>query len=573
MRNSILRRIIVAGRLVLPISAIVCLMHLLLTPLPKWTFVSFLFGSLLLTLGMGLFTAGADMAIEPMGEAIGSALTKSRKLLLIIPFGFLLGVVVTIAEPDLQVLARQVPSVPDAVLVAAAAAGVGLFLVLSLLRILLRFSLPLTFAVSYALVFLLAAFAAPNFLAVGFDAGGVTTGPITVPFILALGAGISAVRGSKHAEQDSFGMCALCSVGPVLAVLLLERFFDASGVGYAYEPPGAIASVRELLGAYGGELLSALTEAAIVLLPVVAIFAMLQIVGRRLPRGQLTRIAVGLGYTLVGLTVFLAGVNLGFLPVGTHIGRALALSKHRWALFPFSAVIGFFVVYAEPAVQILNKQVEDITGGAISSRIMMTGISLGVAIALVLSVVRILYNLSIWAFLLPGYALALALTAFAPRIFTAIAFDSGGVSAGTMTAAFLLPFAVGVCEAVGGNVTTDAFGVVALVAMMPLISMQLLGVAYQMRLKRVRAREAAGALDEDAAFSEELVRSELDIDAYVSEYGAIPEREGDWKQPKREEDQKKPERAELGAEPADGGGSALGENNPHEPADEGGESK
>lgn len=519
MIQSVLKQIKEAAQSILPISIIVCVLHFTLTPFDTWTFGAFLVGTVFLILGMGLFSLGADMAIGPMGEAIGSELTKSRKLPIIIIFGFLLGVVVTIAEPDLQVLARQVPSVPDTVLILAVAAGVGLFLVIALLRILFQVSLSTIFIISYGLVFAVAAFTSPDFLPVGFDAGGVTTGPITVPFILALAAGISAVRGSKNAEQDSFGVCALCSIGPILAVLIMGIFFDASETGYAYEPIVAITSFGSMMSAYAKELMNSAKEVLVVLLPVVIIFSMLQLARRRLPRVQLVRIGVGLIYTLVGLSIFLTGVNLGFLPVGNYIGKHLAQASYWWVLIPLSAFIGFFVVFAEPAVHVLNKQVEDITGGAITARMMMIGVSTGVSIALVLSVVRILFQISIWYFLLPGYTIALILTFFTPKIFTAIAFDSGGVASGTMTAALLLPFAVGICEAVGGNIMTDAFGIVGMVAMMPLISMQIMGVAYNMQLKRSRELLAVQA----EALPIELLQSQLDIDEYVSEYGAIAE--------------------------------------------------
>ena len=523
MSNSILEKLKESAQSVLPVSIIVLLLHFTFAPLSTWTLVTFLVGAVLLVIGMSLFTMGADMAIGPMGEIIGSELTKTRKLPLIIISCFLLGVVVTIAEPDLQVLTRQVPAVPDLVLVIAVAVGVGLFLVLALLRILFQLSLSVMFIISYIVVFAVAAFTAPDFLAVGFDAGGVTTGPITVPFILALGAGISAVRGSKNAEQDSFGMCALCSIGPVLTVLIMGMFYDATESGYAYETPAAIESLGGVFGAYGHELGTSFVEVLTVLIPVVLIFALFQLVKRQVPRGQLLRIGIGLAYTLVGLTIFLTGVNLGFLPVGTYVGKHMAQSSYQWVLVPLSAVIGFFVVYAEPAVHVLNRQVEDITGGTITRRMMMIGISVGVSIALVLSVVRILSGLSIWFFLLPGYTIALVLTFFTPKIFTAIAFDSGGVASGTMTAAFLLPFAVGICEAVGGNIMTDAFGIVAMVAMMPLISMQLLGVMYNIRLKRTRAQELAEEMHDAEDIPEALRKSDLDLDAYVAEYGAVAE--------------------------------------------------
>lgn len=475
---------------VIPVSIIVLLLHFTISGMPTWTFISFIIGTILLIIGISVFTMGSDMAMMPIGEAIGSELTKSRKLWLIIISGFILGIVVTIAEPDLQVLTRQVPAVPDMVLVLAVAIGVGAFLVIALLRILFQIRLAYVYIISYITVFAVASFAAPDFLAVAFDAGGVTTGPITVPFILSLGAGISAVRGGKNSEEDSFGLCSLCSIGPLLAVLIMGMFFDSSSSGYAVESPD-ISDLKSMLSTYGEGFVQFFKEVITVLLPIVIIFIFFQIIRLKLSKTRLIRILMGILYTLFGIVIFMTGVNIGFMPAGVYIGKHLAQLSYKWILIPLSAVIGFFVVYAEPAVHVLNKQVEDITSGAISKKMMMAGLSIGVSLALVLSIVRVLTGISIWYFLLPGYAVALVITFFTPKIFTAIAFDSGGVAAGTMAAAFLLPFTVGICEATGGNIMTDAFGVVSMIAMMPLITIQIIGFIYNRKLVKNSKIEAA----------------------------------------------------------------------------------
>lgn len=496
MKKQLLEKLKEAAQSVLPISGIVLALHVTIAPLPFWTLVMFLFGTVMTILGMSIFTLGAELSMMPIGEAIGAELTKSKKLWLIVVGGFILGVIVTVAEPDLQVLTKQVPAVPDMVMVITVAVGVGLFLVLALLRILLQFSLSTMFIISYALVFLVAAFTAPDFLAVGFDSGGVTTGPITVPFILALGAGVSAVRGGKSAEEDSFGLCALSSIGPVLAVLIMGMFFDPSSSGFALETPENVSGLGETLGLYKAGMGAFFREVATVLLPIVVIFVFFQIVRLKLSKTALFRILFGIIYTLIGLTIFLTGVNLGFLPIGKALGKTIAALPNNWMLYPLSALLGFFVVFAEPAVHVLTHQVEEVTSGAISKRMMFIGLAVGVSVALVLSVLRIMSGVSIWWFLAPGYFIGLALTFVTPKLFTAIAFDSGGVAAGTMTAAFLLPFAVGICEAVGGNIMTDAFGIVAMVAMMPLITIQVIGVLYQWKLSRNERLEQAAQAGE-----------------------------------------------------------------------------
>lgn len=484
MREILLDTLKDSAQSVLPICAIVLAFGFIL---PLTTLLLFISGAILLIFGLSIFTLGSDMAMIPMGEAIGSELTKSKKIGWIAGGGFLIGLVVTIAEPDLQVLTKQVPSVPDMVLVGFVAVGAGLFLVLALLRIVLQINLAYLFIGSYILVFLVAGLLSPDYLAVAFDSGGVTTGPITVPFILALGMGVSNVLSSKSSEEDSFGLCALCSIGPILAVLVMGIFYDSSASGFAFESPAELNSIGEILPLYGMQFLSSLQEVVAILLPIVTIFILLQVLRLRLSRTKLIKILVGIVYTIIGLAIFLTGVNVGFMPAGRFLGTYLGGVSYNWILIPLSAVLGFFIVAAEPAVHVLNKQVEDITSGAISQKIMLAGLSIGVSIAVCLAMVRIMFQFNIWYFLLPGYAIALILTHFTPKVFTAIAFDSGGVAAGTMAAAFLLPFGVGVCEAFGGNVMTDAFGMVAMVATMPLITIQLIGVIFQHKSKKAQA--------------------------------------------------------------------------------------
>ena len=489
MQRALVDKFNESTRSVLPIGIIILLLHFTIAPLPFGTLMLFVPGIVLLILGMSAFTLGADMAVLPMGKLIGAKLTESRNLWLMILVSFLLGVALTLAEPDLQVLTRQVPAGPDLVLVATVAFGVGIFLVLAMLRILFQVKLSHLFVLLYALVFIVAAFTAPEYIGVGFDSGGVTTGPITVPFILALGAGVSAVRAGRSSEEDSFGLCALCSIGPILAVLILGMFYDPTGTGYAFETPATANSMGELVALYIGGLLEFFEEVCVILLPVVVLFGVYQVVNLKLPRSQLIRIGVGLVYILVGLTVFLTGVYIGFMPAGTYLGHAIASLPYNWILVPLGLVIGIFIVAAEPAVHILTKQIEDITSGAISRKIMMLSLSIGVGLALALAMIRILAGIDLWLFLLPGYAVALLLTFFVPQIFTAIAFDSGGVAAGTMAAAFLLPFALGATEVLGGNMLTDAFGIIGMVAMMPLITVQIIGLTYQIKVRRAKAAE------------------------------------------------------------------------------------
>ena len=464
---------------VIPITLIVLALGMTVVPMELSTLMLFLAGAALLILGMGFFTLGADMAMMPIGEQVGTQLTRSKRLWLIVAACFVIGVIITVAEPDLQVLARQTPAVPDRVLIFTVAAGVGFFLVVSFLRILFGWNLSWLLIGFYIVVFALAAFVPDAFLAVAFDSGGVTTGPITVPFIMALGVGFSAVRSDKYAETDSFGLVSLCSIGPVLAVLLLGIIYHPQGGSYSENViPDAETSVA-LWKLFESGIPHYMKEIGGSLLPIILFFAFFQVVSLKLKKKTLIKILVGILYTYIGLVLFLTGVNVGFMPVGNYLGQVIAGLPYRWVIIPIGMLIGYFIIKAEPAVYVLMEQVEELTSGAIPGKAMGYSLSLGVAFSLGLAMIRVLTGISILWFLVPGYALALILTLFVPKIFTAIAFDSGGVASGPMTATFLLPFAQGACEAVGGNVVTDAFGVVAMVAMTPLITIQILGVVYQ----------------------------------------------------------------------------------------------
>jgi len=467
---------------VLPITGIVLLLSISISPLHTGTMVMFTFGALMLILGMGLFTVGVDLSMMPMGEGIGVEISKSRRLGLPLTICFVLGALITIAEPDLQLLARQVPTIPNRVLIFSVAAGVGLFLAVSLLQKVFSIRLSHALLFFYALTFLLTLLAPADFIPVSFDSGGVTTGPITVPFIMALGIGMTSLRSDKNSQTDSFGLIALCSIGSVLAVLLLGIFYAPDDVSGSIIKIAEIASTREAAMCFLHALPEYAEEVAIAMIPIAAVFTLFQLIRRRFHRHQIGRIVVGLIYTYLGLVLFLTGVNEGFMSAGYLLGKTIASSAHqRWLLIPIGALIGYFIVAAEPAVHVLNKQVEEITSGSITAREMQIGLSIGVSASVGLAMLRILTGISILWFLIPGYLFAVLLTFRVPEMFTGVAFDSGGVASGPMTAAFLSPLAMGACEAVGGNMLTDAFGIVAMVAMTPLVTIQLLGLRDQLK--------------------------------------------------------------------------------------------
>lgn len=480
-KNRFIEKLKEALKAVLPILAIVLFLSFTIAPIPSDILLALIIGAALLTVGMMFFTLGAELAMTPMGEKMGTKMASSRKLILVVLLCFTMGFLITMSEPDLQILAQQVPQVPNITLIGAVAFGVGCFMVAAMLRML--FSIPLAplLILFYILVFALAYFVPEDFLAVAFDSGGVTTGPMTVPFIMALGIGFASVRSDRHAENDSFGLVALCSIGPILAVLALGLLYQPDNAMYESSILPKSENSVELWNYFAHGFPEYIKEIALSLLPIVIFFYLFQLISLRLRKNTLIKITVGIVYTYVGLVFFLTGVNVGFMPAGNYLGQVLASLPYRWIILPIGMIMGFFIVKAEPAVYVLMEQVEEITSGAISGKSMGTSLSIGVALSIGLSMVRVLTGISIFWFIIPGYIIALGLSFFVPKIFTAIAFDSGGVASGPMTATFLLPFAMGACEAVGGNIVTDAFGVVAMVAMTPLITIQIMGVIYTIK--------------------------------------------------------------------------------------------
>lgn len=482
---------------VLPITAIVLALCFTIAPIDSGMFLVFIVGALLVTVGMGLFTLGADTAMTPIGEYVGTTVMKTKKIWIIIPICFIVGILITISEPDLQVLAVQLAKTMNQwTLILTVGVGVGVFLVIAFLRIVLRLKLSYLLIFCYAVVFGLSFFVPETFIPLSFDSGGVTTGPMSVPFIIAIGTGVASLRSDKNAETDGFGLTALCSVGPIIAVMILGIIFQPESIDTSSEQTSIILNSKDLIGVFLYALPKYMKEVAIALLPIVAFFFIFQLFGSRINKHDLIKILIGLLYTYVGLVLFLVGVNVGFLQVGSYIGQLLGSLSYNWIVVPIGMVIGYFVVAAEPAVHVLTKQVFEITSGAIPKKALRVSLMIGVAFSVGLAMLRIILNIPILYFLVPGYLIALVLTFLVPDMFTAIAFDSGGVASGAMTASFLMPFALGVCSSVGTNVATQGFGVVAMVAMTPLITIQILGLIFKIKSAKLKKQVVSTAKEE-----------------------------------------------------------------------------
>lgn len=482
-RTAIFEKIKESAVSVLPLFLTVAIICLAAVPMRPDLLLSFIIGSVMVVVGMGFFTLGAEVSMTPIGGKIGMAITKTKKMPLILIISFLLGFAVTVAEPDLQVLAKTAPHINSVVLLIAVGLGVGFFLSICMFRILAGIKLRWLLILFYGIIFALSAFSDPDFLSIAFDSGGVTTGPMTVPFILALGVGVSQVRSDEKAESDSFGLVALCSVGPILAVLILGFFYSGNGEIAAVNSV-AVESTAEIGLGYAKALPIYMKEVSLSLLPIVIIFLLFQAFSLKLTRRRFVKILVGILHTYIGLVLFMTGVNVGFSALGESLGEILASGKGKWFMLPLSVILGWFIISAEPAVSVLEKQIEQVSAGAIPGKVIKRSLSFAIAAAMGISMLRVLTGISLMYFLAPGYLIAIVLSFFVPDIYTAIAFDSGGVASGPMTATFMLQFFMGASAAVGGNPLCDAFGAVAVVAMMPLISIQLVGFAYRIKCRK-----------------------------------------------------------------------------------------
>ena len=469
-----------------PFFVIIVALYLIFLPFNIWAFVGLFVATALMIVGMSLFNIGVDMSTMKMGGYVGSHLSKSRRLTMMTILSFILGFIVTIAEPDLMVLAEQVPGISSKwIILITVSCGTGIFLVLSTLRTIFRLNIKVLLIVSYALTLVLCIFSPLQFLPLAFDTMGVTTGAVSVPFIMAFGLGICAVRSGKNNQNDGFGLIALASIGPVLAILIVSMFLKSGAV--AEDTVATMVSTSSELGmSIGTNILSYLKEVFVVIIPIFVFFLLYNFIFLKLPMSTLIRIFIGLIYTYIGLVIFLTGVSVGYLPTAQVLGHAI-VGVNKWWLVPLGLIMGFTLIFAEPAVHVLNKQVEDITEGIISKKTMLIGLSIGVAIAMLIIVLRAILAIDFMWICTPIVLIMIVLSIFTPELFEGIAFDSGGVAAGSLSASFILPFVSGVCGELGLNSMLYAFGSIAIVAMIPTIVIQIMGIKYQSIINKSKA--------------------------------------------------------------------------------------
>lgn len=486
--NLLLQKFKEVSLSVLPISALVIILSFTLVPIETDMMMRFIIGTVSVIIGLVLFLLGADIGIGPLGNLMGETVAKSNKSYIVGVLGFILGFFITVAEPDLQILANQVNTatggiVSGTLILIVVSVGVGFMVAIGLLRILYGKPLNKLYTLLYSIVLILGFMVSEEFLAISVDASGATTGAMTTPFILALGYGVSQLKGGKTSEEDSFGLVGIASNGPIIAIMLMSIIAGVNNIQGQVE---AFIPHTGILGPYLAELPKLMKESVFTLLPILLLFLLFNTFKFKLSKADRNKILKGLGYTYTGLVIFLVGVNAGFMEVGRVMGQGIANLESPWILPIIGFLLGMMVVLAEPAVYILTEQVEEVTSGHISKKVILGALSIGVAFAVTMSMMRIMIpGLKLWHFLLPGFAFATFLSYRVPPIFVGIAYDSGGVASGPMTATFILAFAQGAAQAIPtANVLIDGFGVIAMVAMTPLVSIQILGLLFKRKAKK-----------------------------------------------------------------------------------------
>jgi hypothetical protein len=473
---------------VLPITLVVSLIHLFLSPLDATVWIRFLIGAGFIIFGLTVFLFGIDIGITPIGQQFGSKLAKINKIGLVIVITFLLGFLISIAEPDLQILAKQVQNITGnalsaSELVLAVSIGLGLLVMIGVIRILFDISLKMAFFIIYLIIFIITIFTNPGMLAIAFDSSGATTGALTVPFVLAVTIGVSGIKkNTKNAENDSFGLVGLASSGAILGVLILniitkpETSFGEFTIEYTQS---------SLWYPFGYYLLPTVGDVLIALSPIVLLLFISQIFLFRLRARQFGNIIKGIFYVFIGLVLFLVGAHAGFMEAGAILGQQLAENYTPLVIYIIAFLFGMVIILAEPAVYVLTYQIEAVTNAYIKRRIVIITLALGMGCAILLHTMRIFIpNFQLWHILLPGYIIVMILLPFVPRLFVGIAFDSGGVASGPMCATFMLAFTQGLASSDNILALEDAFGMIALVALIPIIAIQLLGLIYYIKTKK-----------------------------------------------------------------------------------------
>ena len=465
---------------ILPITVFV-LFIIMFTPVEIDISISFILSSLLLIFGSALFTFGAGMSMELIGNKIGKDLVRSKKIWLILIVGFIIGTIVTVAEPDLLVLAEQLTSIPTHLLILIISVGVGLCVMLASARSLFGLNLNILLIIGFIIIFILMFFVPVDFIPVAFDSGGVTTGTMSVPFILTLGMGLVSSRIDKKAKEESFGLIALASTGPIIMVMLLGLFTNYES-GLTFD---SSIYTNYNLSNYLIQLVDCFKDVLVSIFPILVVFFIYQGLTKRVKKKEFRKILLGTLITILGLTIFLVASNVGFLNMGYYIGNYFSIIGYKEILIPIIMLLSFFIAIAEPAVVILLDQIEEFTAGGISNNLLKVALALGVSIASGLALHRAFTGTSFMLYAFIGYGIALGLTFFIPKVFTAIAFDAGGATGGSLTTTFLLPIVIGSCVALGGNVYTDAFGLASMVSLVPIITVEIVGLIYDVKSKLI----------------------------------------------------------------------------------------
>ena len=523
MRSKLLQTVKETFLSSLPLAVIIVIC-LLIAPLNSFSdYLKIIVGYVCVVIGQSLFLVGLETSILPIGRMVGGSFAQYNKLAFVLSFGFVFGLLATVAEPALSVLAKQIssimPLVNSTLFIWITGTGIGIGVAIALVRIVKNFSIKWVFAILYTLVFLLVIFAPNEFIALAFDGSGATTGDVSVPFILALGLGISATFSKSKTNDDSLGIIGIASAGPIVAVLAYGIIIKVTRGDLPPENAYDMSTSRGL----GDIILGNITDVALAVLPIVLISIPFLLLLLKLPKRTFAKLMLGVIPVYLGLLIFLSGIDFGFGFVGQYIGQMFFEESRpewfKWLLLGVGFILGAAITVSEPAVTVLGVQIEELTNGHIKKMTITVTLALGIGVASLLSILKILTEINILWFLTPLYAISLIMMIFTPKLFVGLAFDSGGVTGGALTSAFLTPLTLSIAGAVaqaqGGemSILTNGFGIISFISVTPLIAIQALGIIYNIRLKKAEREAAEESFDDLECFVVDSSTNESEDDA------------------------------------------------------------
>lgn len=470
MTDSIILNLKKVIKGILPIIIFVLILSIILK-IDIGTIIRFLSSSLLVIMGLTLFTTGTDISLNEMGKNISNLLIKKKNIILILIVSLLLGTFITLLEPEFLTIGYEAGNIPTSILLISVSISIGIFLMLAMYRILKRINLRYYIIISYLLIFFVLTISNFQVVPFAFDMGSVVVGAISAPFILAFGGNLASKM--KRKDSSEFGILSFCAIGPILMILILSLIYKPN-IMYDSDPILKKLDFLETLWTNFYQVFMSLS--------LLVIFYLVLTRKTKKKKIEQRKIMIGLIMVLVGITLFLTGGDVGFFKLAYLLGSKLG-NINKIIIILIGGIFGFLIAKIEPNVKVLVSYVDQVTNGGIKDKFLETCLCIGVSISFMLSLFRVLNGYSVMIFLIPTYFLAIFFAFFTPTNFLGLSFDAGGVVTGSMSSSFLLPLLIGVASIITNNYLNEAFGVMALISVIPIIILEIVGMIYNIEVK------------------------------------------------------------------------------------------